>query len=61
MSHCEKSTGITRKHTWTPMFQKELERFMSRNLDSLAGAGPDADYASYAILNGDGKLVGFTW
>jgi len=38
---------------------EELERFMSRNLDSLAGAGPDADYASYAILNGDGKLVGF--
>lgn len=38
---------------------EELERFMSRNLDSLAGTGPDADYTSYAILNSDGKLVGF--
>ena len=38
---------------------EELERFMSRNLDSLAGTGPDAEYASYAILNADGKLVGF--
>jgi len=38
---------------------EELERFMSRNLDTIAGSGPDTDYASYAIVSDDGRIVGF--
>lgn len=38
---------------------EELERFMSRNLDTIFGNGPSADYAPYAIISGDGRTVGF--
>ena len=38
---------------------EELERFMSRNLDTISGGGPDADYAPYAIVGDDGHTIGF--
>jgi len=38
---------------------EELERFMSRNLDTISGSGPDTDYAPYAILSDDSRIVGF--
>jgi diamine N-acetyltransferase len=38
---------------------EELERFMSRNLDTIFGNSPTADYAPYAIVDGDGRTVGF--
>ncbi|MHB8106856.1 MAG: GNAT family N-acetyltransferase [Candidatus Cryosericum sp.] len=38
---------------------EELERFMSRNLDMISGSGPDTDYAPYAIVSDDGRIVGF--
>ena len=38
---------------------EELERFMSRNLDTISGSGPDTDYAPYAIVSDDGRIVGF--
>lgn len=38
---------------------EELERFMSRNLDTISGSGPDADYAPYAVVSDDSGTVGF--
>jgi RimJ/RimL family protein N-acetyltransferase len=38
---------------------EELERFMSRNLDTISGSGPDTDYTPYAIVSDDGRIVGF--
>jgi RimJ/RimL family protein N-acetyltransferase len=37
----------------------ELERFMSRNLDTIFGNEPNADYAPYAIMGDNGRAVGF--
>ena len=38
---------------------EELERFMSRSLDTIAGHGPSGDYAPYAIISDKGHIVGF--
>jgi RimJ/RimL family protein N-acetyltransferase len=38
---------------------EELERFMSRNLDTILGNGPNTDYAPYAIISDEGRTVGF--
>ena len=38
---------------------EELECFMSRNLDTISGNGPTSDYAPYAIMTDEGRMVGF--
>ncbi len=38
---------------------EELERFMSRNLDTVGSNDQGSDYAPYAIMTDEGKMVGF--
>ncbi len=38
---------------------EELERFMARNLDTIAGHGPNTEFIPYAVLNHEGRTVGF--
>jgi diamine N-acetyltransferase len=38
---------------------EELERFMSRNLDTTLGNDQSSDYAPYAIMTDEGRMVGF--
>ncbi|MHB8070436.1 MAG: GNAT family N-acetyltransferase [Candidatus Cryosericum sp.] len=38
---------------------EELERFMSRNLDTILGNDQSSDYAPYAIMTDEGRMVGF--